>query len=230
MPSGMPQVHLHQRAFRPWILQRENETLMSQNILFLAHVSEAGNTLPKVSYEVLGAALKLTKQLGASLTIGLIGADVSAATETVAAAGAERILAVAGPDFATARYLSDAAAAEAICRSAGADLILAPATSRFMRVLAGVAHRLNGCVDTHVTSLEAEVVPGELRATRWYYRQRIEGVIRRDARPWIVLLESGCHAAWVNTKTNGSAGAAKIEVIPVTLPNAATRTIVTGIR
>ena len=203
---------------------------MSQSILFMAHVSEAGDSLPKVSYEVLGAALKLTKQFGARLTIGLIGADVAAAAETVAAAGADRILAVTGPDFSTARYASDAAAAEAICRSAGADLILAPATSRFMRILPAVAHRLNGCVDTHVTSLEAEVVPGELRATRWYYRQRIEGVIRRDARPWIVLLESGCEAAWVNhAKTNGSAGEVKIEVIPVTLPTAATRTIVTGV-
>ena len=196
---------------------------MSQNILFLAHVSEAGNTLPKASYEVLGAALELTKQLGARLTIGLIGADVSAAAETVATAGAERILAVAGPDFAIARYGSDAAAAEAICRSARADLILAPATSRFMRVLAGVAHRLNGCVDTHVTSLEA--VNGDLRATRWHYRQRIEAVIRRDQRPWMVLLESGCHAAFT-----GTPGAAQVEQIPVTLPKAATRTVVTGVR
>jgi electron transfer flavoprotein alpha subunit len=201
---------------------------MSQNVLFLAHVSEAGNTLPKASYEVLGAALKLTKQFGGRLIIGLIGGDVSAVAETVIAAGADRILAVAGPDFASPRYASDAAAAEAICRSAGADLILAPATSRFMRVLAGVAHRLNGCVDTHVTALET--VNGEPRATRWHYRQRIEGVIRRDVRPWIVLLESGCEAAWVNTKTNGSPGEAKIEVIPVILPKAATRTVVTGIR
>ena len=196
---------------------------MSQSILFLAHVSEAGNTLPKASYEVLGAALELAKQLGARLTIGLIGADASAAAETVAAAGAERILAVAGPDFATARYASDAAAAEAICRSAAADLILAPATSRFMRVLAGVAHRLNGCVDTHVTSVEA--VNGDVRATRWHYRQRIEAVIRRDARPWMVLLDSGCHAAFTGTPS-----AAQVEPIPVTLPKAATRTAVTGIR
>ena len=209
-------------------MKPEIETLMSQSILFLAHVSEAGNTLPKASYEVLGAALKLTKQLGARLTIGLIGADVAAAAETVAAAGAERILAVAGPDFASARYASDAAAAEAICRAAGAELILAPATSRFMRVLAGVAHRLNGCVDTHVTSLES--VNGELRATRWHYRQRIEGVIRRDARPWIVLLESGCDAAWDTTASTGAPAAAKIEEIPVTLPQAATRTVVTGVR
>src|ERR1039457_2174829 len=123
---------------------------MSQSILFLAHISEAGNTLPKSSYEVLGVAVKLTKQLGAILTIGLIGEDVTAAAETISAAGADRILAVSGPAFATARYASDAAAAEAICRAAGADLILAPATSRFARVLPGVAHRLNGCVDTHV--------------------------------------------------------------------------------
>jgi len=196
---------------------------MSQSILFLAHVSEAGNTLPKVSYEVLGAALKLTKQFGGRLTIGLIGADVTAAAETVAAAGAERILAVAGPDFASARYGSDAAAAEALCRAAGAELILAPATSRFMRVLAGVAHRLNGCVDTHVTALET--VNGELCATRWHYRQRIEAVITRDARPWIVLLESGCEAAWTV-----QSGAAKIEEIPVTLAQAATRTVVSGVR
>jgi electron transfer flavoprotein alpha subunit len=196
---------------------------MSKSILFLAHVAEAGDTLPKSSYEVLGAALKLTKQLGATLTIGLIGEDVTAAAGTIAAAGAARILAVSGPDFATARYASDAAAAEAICRAAGAELILAPATSRFMRVLPGVAHRLKGCVDTHVTALEA--VNGELSATRWHYRQRIEAVIRRDERPWIVLLESGCEAAWA-----GTPGAAKVEAVPVTLPPAATRTSVTGVR
>src|ERR1035441_8798980 len=201
---------------------------MSQSILFLAHVSEAGNTLPKSSYEVLGAALELTKQLGARLTIGLIGEDVSAAVQTVASAGAERILAVAGPDFSTARYASDAAAAEAICRSAAADLILAPATSRFMRVLAGVAHRLNGCVDTHVTSLEA--VEGDVRATRWHYRQRIEAVIRRDQRPWTVLLESGCHAAFNGTPCTGTPGAARVEQIPVILPKVAARTVVSGIR
>ena len=149
--------------------------------------------------------------MSASLTIGLIGANVDAAAETIAAAGAERILAVAGPDFATARYASDAAAAEALCRASGAELILAPATSRFMRVLAGVAHRLNACVDTHVSSLE--LLNGELCATRWFYRQRIEGVIRRDARPWIVLLESGCSSAWT-----GAPAKARVEQVPVTLP------------
>ncbi len=84
-------------------------------------------------------------------------------------------------------------------------------------------------MDTHVTALEA--VNGELHATRWFYRQRIEGVVRRDTRPWIVLLESGCEVAWTaREKTNGSSTAAKIETIPVTLPQAAIRSVVTGVR
>jgi electron transfer flavoprotein alpha subunit len=196
---------------------------MLDNILFLAHVSDAGDALSKTSYEVLGAALKLSQEIDGHLTIGLIGSNVEAAAESIAAAGAERILAVTGPDFATARYASDAAAVEALCRAAGATLILAPSTSRFMRVAAGVAHRLNGCIDTHVTSLEA--VDGAFHATRWFYRQRIEGVIRRDVRPWIVLLESGCCAAWT-----GTPGRAKIKEIPLTLPEEARRTTITGVR
>jgi electron transfer flavoprotein alpha subunit len=196
---------------------------MAQGILFLTHVSESGTALPKAAYEVLGAALDLAKQLGVPLTIGMIGAEVAAAADSVANAGAERILAAAGPDFAQARYATDAAAAEALCRASATDLILAPATSRFMRVLPGVAHRLGGCVDTHVSSLETSI--DGLRATRWFYRQRIEGVIRRDGRPWVLLLDSGCHAAWT-----GAPGAAKVEQVAVTLPPAATRTTVTGIR
>lgn len=196
---------------------------MPQSVLFLAHVSESETALPKAAYEVLGTALDAAKQLGAPLTVGLIGAEVTDAAEAVANAGAERILAAAGPDFAQPRYATDAAAAEALCRAAAADLILTPATSRFMRVLPGVAHRLGGCVDTHVSSLEAS--PDGLSATRWFYRQRIEGVIRRDGRPWILLLDSGCHAPWT-----GAPGAAKIEEVAVTLPPATTRTNVTGIR
>jgi electron transfer flavoprotein alpha subunit len=92
-----------------------------------------------------------------------------------------------------------------------------------MRVLAGVAQRLNACVDTHVSSLE--FLNDKLRATRWYYRQRIEGVIRRDARPWIVLLESGCSSAWT-----GAPAKARVEQVSVTLPEGTKRTTVIGIR
>ena len=196
---------------------------MAPKILFLAHVSEDGSTLPKAAFEVLGTALDLTKQLNAALAIGIVGSSVAAAAESIAAAVAERILTVSGPEFGQPRYATDAAAVEALCRASAAELIVAPATSRFMRVLPGVAQRLGGCADSHITALEA--LDGETRATRWFYRQRIEGVIRRDKRPWILLLDSGCHAAWT-----GTPGTAKVEEISVPLPPAATRTTVTGIR
>ena len=196
---------------------------MTKNILLLAHLDESGKELPKATWEALGAAVELAKQLNASLAIGLIGGDVQAAADSVANSGAQRLLAVTGPDFAQPRFASDLLAAEALCRAASAGLILAPATSRFLRALPGLAHRLNGRVDTHVTSVQ--VTDGAVCATRWFYRQRIEGVFQRDARPWILLLDSGCHEAY-----RGPSGKANIEEIAVTLPPEARHTTIAGIR
>ena len=196
---------------------------MTKNILLLAHLDESGNDLPKAAWETLGAAVELAKQLNASLSIALIGGNVQAAADSLANCGAQRVLAVTGPDFAQPRFASDLLAADALCRAASADLILAPATSRFLRALPGLAHRLNGRVDTHITSLQ--VVDGTVCATRWFYRQRIEGVFQRDVRPWILLLDSGCHEAY-----RGASGKANIEAIAVTLPDEARRTTIAGIR
>jgi electron transfer flavoprotein alpha subunit len=196
---------------------------VTKNILLLAHLDESGKGLPKAAGEALGAAVELAKQLNASLAIGLIGGDVQAAADSVANSGAQRLLAVTGSDFAQPRYASDLLAADALCRAASADLILAPATSRFLRALPGLAHRLNGRVDTHITSVQ--VTDGAVCATRWFYRQRIEGVFQRDARPWILLLDSGCHEAY-----RGPSGKANIEEIAVTLPPEARHTTIAGIR
>ena len=196
---------------------------MTKNILFLAHLDESGNELPKAALEALGAAADLSKQLNVPLSIGLIGGEVQAAADGVANAGAQHLLVVSGAEFAQPRFASDLLAAEALCRAASPDLILAPATSRFLRALPGLAHRLNGRVDTHITSVQ--LVDGAVCATRWFYRQRIEGVFQRDARPWILLLDSGCHEAY-----HGPSGKANIEEIAVTLPADARRTTIAGIR
>jgi len=194
-----------------------------EKILFLAHVDESGTTLPKAAYEALGLALDLAAKSNSSLTIGLIGESVEAAANSVASSGAARILTVAGSDFAKPRYATDAAAAEAICRASEASIVLAPATSRFARIVPGVSVRLSGQADTHVTS--AEVCDGAITASRWFYRQRIEGVIQRQARPWFLLLDSGCHEPW-----QGTAGLANAEKLTVDLSAHAKRTTVTGIR
>jgi electron transfer flavoprotein alpha subunit len=190
-----------------------------ERVLLLLH-TEPDESLARSGLETLTAA----KALGASeLVIGLVGADVSLAANQLAGSGAARFLAVSGPEFAVSRYSTDAAATEAICRAAQASVILAPATSRWNRVLPGVAQRLGGRVDTHVTGLAVE--SGALTVQRWFYRQRMEAAIRRAARPWLVLLESGTSEAW-----QGSPGTASVENVEVALTDAAKRTTVLGTR
>jgi electron transfer flavoprotein alpha subunit len=195
---------------------------MSQNILFLAHTDESGTDLPKAAFDALGAAVAATTQLSATLTIGLLGENIQPAADSLAATAA-KILGVAGPDFAHPRYASDAAALQAVCVAASPQIVIAPATSRFLRVLPGVAQRIQAAVDTHVTSLD--VTNGALTAKRWFYRQRLEATIQRDARPWILLLESGCHPPW-----SGTPSTAQIQMLDVPLPAEAKRTTFSAIR
>jgi len=195
---------------------------MTQNILFLAHVDESGKALPKAAYEVLTVALEIAAQTGGVCTIGLVGESVQDAANTLAASGA-RILGVCGPDFAHPRYSSDAAAVEAICRAAASDIVIAPATSRFLRVMPGVSHRLNAQVDTHITSIA--INDGVLSAKRWFYRQRLEALIWRDARPWFLIVDSGCSTAWT-----GASGTTSVEMLDVALSGEAKRTTFVGIR
>jgi electron transfer flavoprotein alpha subunit len=190
-----------------------------EQILVLTHADDSGSALSKASLEAVTAGIELAARLSASLTISIIAADAAAAGASLASAGA-RLLAVSGEAFAQARYASDAAAAEALCRAAEATIVLAPGTSRITRIAAGVAHRLGGFVDSHITALGG----GEtIEASRWFYRQRIEAVISRSARPWFLLLDAGTHTAFV-----GATGAAQIESVAVELP--AQRTTVSGYR
>lgn len=176
-----------------------------ETVLFLSH-AEAGEALGKHAREVLAAAIAAAGDSGGSLTVGLVGADVQAAADSIAGCGAAGFLAVSGPEFANGRYASDAAALEALARKSGASLVLMPAHSRWNRVIAGVARRLGGRADTHVTGLT--VVDGQARATRWWYRQRMEGVFSRSARPWLLALEGGVAGAW-----QGQSGQVTVEPV-----------------
>ncbi len=138
-------------------------------------------------------ALTTALSLGGALTVGLVGAATGAAANQIASCGAARFLAVTG----------DAAAG----------------TSRWARALPGVAFRLGGRVDTHATGLD--LANGAPALTRWFYRQRMEAVLSRTQRPWVVLLDPGCVAPWV-----GAPGAATVEAVSIEPP--ATRTTVTG--
>ncbi len=186
-----------------------------ESILVLVHTEEDGS-LAKPALEALAAA----QALGGELALGLVGRQVQPAAEQTAAAGAARILAVQGDAYAQPRFATDAAAAEALAKASGAALILAPSTSRWARALAAVACRLGGRIDTHVTGIALQ--NGVPAVTRWFYRQRMEGVLTRAQRPWIVLLEGG-----VTQAAAPDTGSAHIEFVEPALP--ATLTTVQGI-
>lgn len=193
-----------------------------ETILFLA-TTEPDGMLAKPALEALGAAKSLAGVAGAKFSVGLIGASVQPGANQIAGCGAAPFLAVAGPDFAQSRYASDAAAAEALCRTAQATIVVAPATSRLSRCLPGVAQRLSGRVDTHVAGVTANA--SGIAVNRWYYRQRMEAVLQRTTRPWLMLIDPGSQPAW-----QGTAASATLEPVSVPVSDACKRTQVSGLR
>jgi electron transfer flavoprotein alpha subunit len=189
-------------------------------VLLLTHTDPDG-ALPRAALEALGAARALAG--GAPIPVALFGASTDAAAASLGGAGAAKVLAVQGPAFGPPRYATDAAAAAALVKASGASVVVAPATSRLARVAAGVAHRLGGRVDTHVTAVGADGGPN---ATRWYYRQRIEARLRRKERPWILLVDPGAFPAVV--PEGGAAPAIEAVEVPIAAP--LDRTKVTGLR
>ncbi len=190
-----------------------------ESILVLTHCDETGAALSKGSLEAVAAGTELVARLGSTLTIGVVCGDSAKLAGNLPSTGA-RWLTVSGEAFIQPRYASDALACEALYRAAQPTMILAPQSSRFARVMAAVAHRVGGCIDTHIG-----VVRGAngIEAERWFYRQRIEAVLTRESRPWFLLLDTGTHAPYA-----GESAPAQIEPISVEVP--ALRTTVSGTR
>jgi len=194
-----------------------------ESILVLTHVDESGAALSKGSLEAVTAGRELAAKLGAELAIGIVAQHATKAASQLVGA-AKRVFAVQGDAFAQPRFASDAAACEALWRATEPAIVLAPHSSRFARVMAAVAYRVGGAIDTHVTAIAAAE---NIEATRWFYRQRIESAVTRDKRPWFLLLDAGTHAAFA---PSSSSEASQLEEISITAPLPAIRTEVTGIR
>jgi electron transfer flavoprotein alpha subunit len=194
-----------------------------ETILVLVH-TEADGSLAASAREALRAGRTFNKSIaGSNLVVGLVGENVQAAADSIAACPATRYFGVVGKDFGFQRYATDAAAAAAICQAATASIVVAPATSRWNRVLAGVAQRLGGRVDTHVTGVLD--IDGKPAISRWYYRQRIETTLTRSQRPWFILTDPGSLSA-----CECVAGTARLEIVSVDLPDSCKRTTRLGIR
>jgi electron transfer flavoprotein alpha subunit len=194
-----------------------------ETLLFLAH-TESDGSLAKPALEALGTAKSLQAALSDSiLVVGLIGENVEPSGDRIAGCGATRFLGVSGAEFAQSRYSSDAAAVGALCQAAQATMVLAAGTSRFARCVPGVAQRLGGRADTHVTGVAAN--NDAVTVNRWYYRQRMEAILQRQSRPWFILVDPGSQPPW-----SGQAGTATVEAVAVSLPDTCQRTTVIGVR
>jgi len=191
-----------------------------EKVLYLTTTDDEGG-LSRASLEALTGACELVAALGdATLTAGLIGADVQGAADAIAACGADKVLGAADAELATSRYSTDATAAAALIQAAEATVVIAPSGSRLNRCLPGVAQRVGGCIDTEVTALAAD--GGAPQVQRWYYRQRMVARLGREQRPWVLLVSPGVYPGW-----EGAAGSAAVEAVAVDLP--ATRTQVEGL-
>ncbi|MGA2683498.1 MAG: electron transfer flavoprotein subunit alpha [Verrucomicrobiota bacterium] len=194
-----------------------------ETILLLAH-TEADGSLAQSARESLHVAVELQKSLtGSKLVLGLIGENIQMAADSIATCPAIKYFGVIGKDFGHSRYATDATAAEAVCKVAKATLVVAPATSRWNRTLPGVAQRLGGRADTHVSGVLVNT--GKIAVNRWYYRQRMEAVLARTQRPWFMLIDPGSQPA-----RECGAGRANVETVAVNVPDACKRTSVIGIR
>jgi electron transfer flavoprotein alpha subunit len=192
-----------------------------ETLLFLAH-TELDGTLAKPALEALATAQSLARALNnAPLIVGLMGTEIQAAADSIASCGATKFIGVRHEAMRDAHYATDAAAAQAICAAAQATLVIAAHTSRFARAMSGVALRLNGRVDTHVSGIP--VRDGKVATNRWYYRQRIEGTLQRNQRPWIMLMDAGSSAAFA-----GASKPVTVEMLTLTPGTETQRTRVTG--
>jgi electron transfer flavoprotein alpha subunit len=192
-----------------------------KHILYLAN-SEADGSLSRASLEALQAAVTLSSE-ETQLTAGLVGENTGPAAQIVAGAGIRNVLTVSGEEFSTSRYSSDVVAFEGICKQSEADVIIAAGTSRLNRVLPGVAYRLDGRIDTHVCDVSLE--DQEPAIARWYYRQRMRAVLKREQRPWMIVVDPGSFQAW-----EGPPATAEIVALNVDLAAESQRTSVTGFR
>lgn len=196
---------------------------MMEHILFLAHTQAEGEAVGKIVREVFGAACTIKHQISeTTLTVGLIGEKIQAATDSLIDSSVSIYVGVEGTDFSVSRYGTDRLAIETLMREVNPTLVVVPHTQRFARVMPGVAQRFGAKIDTHVSGIH--ISENRLHVQRWYYRQRMSATFSRSGRPWFLLVDSG-----VGQKVSTQSGAAALKILNVTAPDLLKQTRVVGI-
>ncbi len=194
-----------------------------EKILVLLH-TESDGSICRAGLESLTASISIKTQLaGSEIVVGIVGNNAKSAVKMVGSCGANSFVAVQGEQFDQARYSTDALAIEFIMKAVNPSIVIAPATIRWNRVVPGASYRVGGVSDTHITGVL--IKDGVLKANRWYYRQRIEALIHRSQRPWVLLIDSGVFKPF-----EGAPAEREIQIINVETSETVLQTKVIGRR
>ncbi len=165
-----------------------------EKVLCVLHTDKNGGFSP-LAYETLGMAKEMTEKLAsAELKAAVWGVDASKTVQTIGAYPATEFLVADSPALEFGNYNNDTQAVTALAKAAGATIIIMQSDSRSNRIAAGVATRLQGHADTHVT--QATFDNDKIVVSRWYYKQRILAQLSRKLRPWVLTIETGSAQPW----------------------------------
>ena len=193
---------------------------MAESILVLTHADETGSALTKASLEAVTAGKQLAAQLGTSLSDWHCRGGCKCCGRRTGGSWARAFSA-----FRARRLRRRGMRAMRLRARRSAELPMRRLCLR--RAVHGLralwpAWRI-ALADSWTRTSHRSARLISVQASRWFYRQRIEAVITRAARPWFLLLDAGTHAAFA-----GANGEAQVEPVAVELP--AMRTTVTGMR
>ncbi len=154
-----------------------------ETILLLAH-TEADGSLGKPALEALAAAVGL----GGALTVGLVGAATQAAADQIAGVRRGTLPRGHGRGVRTTPLCDRCGRRRGPVPGGGL-----PDRDRRRELAVGAGPARSGVPAGrprgHACDRPVALANGAPALTRWFYRQRMEAVLARTQRPWVVLLD-----------------------------------------
>jgi electron transfer flavoprotein alpha subunit len=191
------------------------ESMMTQNVLVVAE--QVQGTFRKVTFETIGAGLKIAGQSGGTVSVALMGSGIEAMAAELGAYGADKILVAedAGlADFTTEAYTD---ALTQIISQTHPAVVLMGATTQGKDLAARLSARLNVALATDCVALRLE--DEQVVATRPMYGGKILADVALSGSPVIVSVRP-------NTQAVGSAqGAGAVEKVAVSLEQVRSRVV-----
>ena len=195
-----------------------------ETILVLAHTENDGS-LAKSAREALHAAATLHKSLaGSKLVVGLIGENVQAAANSIAACPATKYLGVTGAEFQPVALRHGRGGGGSDLQSGAGNDCYRPGDFALGAGYTGrraTARRTRG----HACHRSRRRRTGKFPSAAGITGSAWKACSMRTQRPWFIGIDPGSQAA-----CDCGAGTAAVEMVAVNLTDASKRTTVVGMR